>query len=68
MTSKRQNLLSIEALNYLDKSYQLFTSDMPLEIVAQEIRFFLNKIAEITGEISNNDLYDELFSKFCIGK
>ena len=43
MTSKRQNLLSIEALNYLDKSYQLFTSDMPLEIVAQEIRFFLNK-------------------------
>jgi len=25
-------------------------------------------LSEITGEISNNDIYDVIFAKFCIGK
>ncbi len=68
MTSKRQFLLATESMEYLTQSKIKFGKDMPFELVSQDIRFFLNNIAEITGEISNNDLYDVLFSKFCIGK
>ena len=39
-----------------------------MEIVSIEIRDFLNNVGKITGEISNEDIYDALFSKFCIGK
>ena len=39
-----------------------------MEIVSLEIRSFIDSIADITGEVSNEDIYDELFSKFCIGK
>ena len=68
MTSKRQYLLATESKQHLIESKNKFNENMPLELVSQDIRFFLNNIAEITGEISNNDLYDILFSKFCIGK
>ena len=68
MTSKRQFLLATESMEYLTQSKIKFSKNMPFELVSQDIRFFLNNIAEITGEISNNDLYDVLFSKFCIGK
>ena len=68
MTSKRQFLLVTESRQHLIESKNKFNENMPLELVSQDIRFFLNNIAEITGEISNNDLYDILFSKFCIGK
>ena len=68
MTSKRQFLLAKESMEYLTQSKIKFGKNMPFELVSQDIRFFLNNIAEITGEISNNDLYDVLFSKFCIGK
>ena len=68
MTSKRQFLLATKSMEYLTQSKIKFGKNMPFELVSQDIRFFLNNIAEITGEISNNDLYDVLFSKFCIGK
>ena len=68
MTSKRQFLLATESMEYLTQSKIKFSKNMPFELVSQDIRFFLNNIAEITGEISNNALYDVLFSKFCIGK
>ena len=68
MTSKRQFLLATESMEYLTQSKIKFSKNMPFELVSQDIRFFFNNIAEITGEISNNDLYDILFSKFCIGK
>ena len=68
MTSKRQFLLVTESRQHLIESKNKFNENMPLELVSQDIRFFLNNISEITGEISNNDLYDILFSKFCIGK
>jgi tRNA modification GTPase len=33
-----------------------------------EIRLALHHLGEITGEITTDDLLDNIFSKFCIGK
>ncbi len=38
------------------------------DMMALDIRQALNFLSEITGDISHEDLLDNIFSKFCIGK
>lgn len=38
------------------------------DFLAQDIRRSLQELGEISGEISTEDLLDNIFSKFCIGK
>jgi tRNA modification GTPase len=41
---------------------------IPGDLLALDIRRCLHYIGEITGEITNEDQLDYIFSKFCIGK
>ncbi|KIC90527.1 tRNA uridine-5-carboxymethylaminomethyl(34) synthesis GTPase MnmE [Flavihumibacter sp. ZG627] len=41
---------------------------IPGDLLALDIRRCLHYVGEITGEVSNEDLLDYIFSKFCIGK
>lgn len=45
-------------------------SAVPLgeEFVLEELREALRALSEITGELANDQLYDRIFSTFCIGK
>jgi len=38
------------------------------DLLSLDIRRCLHYLGEITGEISNEDMLDYIFSKFCIGK
>jgi len=38
------------------------------DLLALDIRQALHHLGEITGEITTEDLLDNIFSKFCIGK
>jgi tRNA modification GTPase len=40
----------------------------PLEITAEKLRISANHIAKITGKINVEELLDNIFSNFCIGK
>jgi tRNA modification GTPase len=54
-----------EALNnVLEGLNQSITGDF----LAQDIRFALHHLGEITGQITTDDLLANIFSKFCIGK
>ena len=54
-----------EALeNVLEGLNQSITGDF----LAQDIRFALHHLGEITGTITNDDLLKNIFGKFCIGK
>ncbi|MEN9548937.1 MAG: tRNA uridine-5-carboxymethylaminomethyl(34) synthesis GTPase MnmE [Bacteroidota bacterium] len=43
-------------------------NNIPGDLLAIDIRRCLHYLGEITGEISNDDQLDYIFSKFCIGK
>ncbi|MEY4629185.1 MAG: tRNA uridine-5-carboxymethylaminomethyl(34) synthesis GTPase MnmE [Bacteroidota bacterium] len=53
---------SIEAIN------KGMDNKLPGDLLAIDIRQCLHYLGEITGQISNEDQLDYIFSKFCIGK
>ena len=38
------------------------------DLLAMDIKYALNHLGEITGEVTNDEILDNIFSKFCIGK
>ena len=68
LTTERQVELIKAGMQNLQNGKECFIDGKPMEIVSFEIRCFINTIGDITGEVSNEDIYDKLFSKFCIGK
>jgi tRNA modification GTPase len=43
-------------------------NELPGDLLALDIRRCLHYISEITGDVTNEDVLDFIFSKFCIGK
>lgn len=43
-------------------------SNIQSDFLALDIRYALEALGEITGQVTNEDLLDNIFSKFCIGK
>ena len=66
------NARHYHALNEVQKSLTDIQSGLdnklPGDLLALDIRRCLHYLGEITGEISNKDMLDYIFSKFCIGK
>lgn len=52
----------------LDEIQQGLDNKLPGDLLALDIRRCLHYLGEITGEVSNEDMLDYIFSKFCIGK
>ena len=52
----------------LDEVLNAINSEISGELTALHIRYALNALGEITGEITNDDLLDDIFRNFCIGK
>ncbi len=53
--------LLIESVNRIDQGY-------PIDVVEIDIKKAWETLGEITGEFHPEDLIDELFSRFCLGK
>ena len=66
------NVRHFEALQQVSKSLTDIKAgldnNVPGDLLALDIRHCLHFISEITGDISNEDVLDFIFSKFCIGK
>jgi tRNA modification GTPase len=66
------NARHYHALKEMDKSLHDIKagldSQLPGDLLALDIRRCLHYLGEITGEITNEDQLDYIFSKFCIGK
>ena len=44
------------------------TKSWSLDLVAEDLRLAQTMLLEITGKVSNDQILEKIFSKFCIGK
>jgi tRNA modification GTPase len=64
----RQKLLLEDILDCLIDGQHLLKEGHPEEIYAEEIRKTIPLIGQLTGEIRTDDIIEDIFSRFCVGK
>ncbi len=68
VTSARHRDALSRARKSLEYALDTLRSGKSGEFVALDLRAGLNALGEITGEITSEDILNNIFSKFCIGK
>jgi glycosyltransferase involved in cell wall biosynthesis len=68
ITNLRHYQALSEAAQALEQVLQSMQQNRKTELLAFDIRKAIFHLGEITGEITNDDLLANIFSKFCIGK
>ena len=68
ITNVRQKNFISQAIKNVKKTKETVQQQMPLDIVAIFIKDILEDLGNITGEIVTEDIIDEIFAKFCLGK
>ena len=68
ITTKRQRILLEQLRDGLIKVIDNFWQYPFLDIMTEDIRNLANYVSQLTGDISTDDVLDELFINFCIGK
>jgi tRNA modification GTPase len=68
VTNARHHAALIQVLAALQDIRAGLDSNLHTDLIALDIRRSLHYLGEITGEITNEDKLDYIFSKFCIGK
>ena len=64
---RHKNLIS-KAIENVKKAKKTVEENMPIDIIAIFIKDILEDLGNITGEIVTDDIINEIFSKFCLGK
>ena len=64
----RQKELIDTALDSVEEALSLAAKEEPLDIIAPLFRAAINALGETTGEVSGEDIFDVMFSRFCVGK
>ena len=62
----RQALQS--ALSALTQAQDTLAASLPADFITVDVRGALTVLGEITGETATDDIINEIFSRFCIGK
>lgn len=68
VTNERHALCLVEALEAAERAQLALIDELPLELVASDLRAALLSLGKITGSNASENLLDEIFSRFCIGK
>ena len=68
IASLRQRTALEDALEGVGQAAASAKKSMPPEFIAADLRRALNRLGEITGEVTTEDILDKIFSEFCIGK
>jgi tRNA modification GTPase len=68
LVSKRQSNHLVDTLAHLNEVISLISSSFNEEIILQELKLSIECINCIIGRTDNEDMLDQLFENFCIGK
>ena len=68
ITNVRQKNLITKAIENVKKAKKTIEQKMPIDIVAIFIKDILEDLGKITGEVVTEDIIEEIFANFCLGK
>lgn len=68
LNNERQIGLAMQALNAMQDAKKSLEEGYELDLVTIDLNRCWNSLKEITGEVHKEDLLDEIFSRFCLGK
>lgn len=68
ITNMRHYQALTAALDSTLRTIDALRTDLPGDLVAQDVRQTIHHLSEITGSITTPDLLSTIFSRFCIGK
>ena len=68
LTSERHQALLSGILAAIERTESGLRNGLPTDLVAEDIRMALHNLGELTGTVSSEDILNNIFGKFCIGK
>ena len=68
LANERQLTLAKKALKSLEDAKVSLESDEPVDIIEIDLKEVFDILGSITGESYSDELLDELFANFCVGK
>ena len=68
LSNARQIALITSSLNSIEEAIKSVEEEVPLEMIATDIKEAYDLLGEIIGATYKDELLDELFANFCLGK
>ena len=68
LTNARELSLVKQAVEHITDAIKNTKDELPFEIIADDIKVTYELLGEVIGETYTEDLLDEIFTKFCVGK
>ncbi|MBE6115530.1 MAG: tRNA uridine-5-carboxymethylaminomethyl(34) synthesis GTPase MnmE [Erysipelotrichaceae bacterium] len=68
LTNERQIALMSEARNSMQLVKDALEEGVPLDLINEDLENVYRCLREILGEYNKEDLLDQIFSRFCVGK
>lgn len=68
LSNARQIVLAKESLEIVEEIKEALKRNDPVDLIEIDIKMIWNKLGEITGDNYDDELIDQLFSQFCLGK
>lgn len=68
VSNNRHKFLIKNARENIKKCKKTIEENMPIDVISSIIREILENLGEITGESVTEDIINEIFAKFCLGK
>lgn len=68
ISNRRHHEALCQAQEALMAALNALQNDIPTDLMSEDIRLALHHLGTITGEISSEDILQNIFSHFCIGK
>ena len=68
ITNERHKNLISKAIENLNKAEDILKQGMPVDIIAISLKDVLSNLGAITGEEAGEEIINEIFARFCLGK
>lgn len=68
ITNIRHKTALEKTKNAIANMFTTIENELPLDLIAVDLKEALDQLSEITGEITTEDILSHIFSSFCVGK